>query len=110
MLVAVCAPLGTWIPFVITVAVIALAPIALSVVAFVDNGRRDKPEFAYRLMQTITLILAGIVALVSLSICLFNNIQLGKFVEVATGVLIPTGIAILPALFVYIYNYFYKKY
>lgn len=110
LLVAVCAPLGTWIPFVITVAVIALAPIALSVVAFVDNGRRDKPEFAYRLMQTITLILAGIVALVSLSICLFNNIQLGKFVEVATGVLIPTGIAILPALFVYIYNYFYKKY
>ena len=110
LLIAVCAPLGTWIPFLVTLCVIAVAPIALSVVAFVDNGRRDKPEFAYRMFQMVTLILAGIVALISLSVCLFNKIQLGNFVEVATGILIPTGIGILPALFVFIYNYFYKKY
>lgn len=110
ILIALSVKSGTWLPFVVTLSVITVAPIVLSIIAFVDNARKDKPDFAYRLIQIVTLIAAFIVLLVALSISLFNNIQLGKFSEVATRILIPLGVGLIPALFVWIYNYFYKKY
>ena len=110
ILIALSVKSGNWLPFVITLSVITVAPIVLSIVAFVDNARKDKPDFAYRLIQIVTLIVGFIVLLVALSISLFNNIQLGKFSEVATRILIPLGVGLIPALFVFIYNHFYKKY
>ena len=110
ILIALSVPTASWLPFVITLSVITLAPVTLSVIAFVDNSRKDKPDFPYRTVQIVTLILAFIVVLVSLSVNLFGNIQLGNFVEVSTKILIPTGVAVLPALFVFVFNYFYKKY
>lgn len=101
---------NNWQPFLITLAVVALVPIAFTAFALYDPSRKDKPRFMFGRFLIATCSLAAIIILFALGISIITNIELSNFAEVSTKILIPTGIAILLPVFVVTFNYFYKKY
>lgn len=110
ILTAISAPTGSWQAFVITLSVLIVAPVVMSIVAFVEPGRKEKPNFAFRPLFIVACVVALIIALLSASISFFNGIEFGIFDQVAVKILLPTGIALLFPVYVFIYNIFYKKY
>lgn len=99
-----------WKPFLITLCVVSLLPIATTVYALYDPSRKEKPRFLFKRILIATSIMALFVILLSLGISILNRIELGDFAAVGTQILIPTGIAILLPIFTVVFNYFYKKY
>lgn len=101
---------NNWQPFLITLAVLALFPIALTFYALYDPSRKEKPKFMFGRFLTATATLAAIIVLFSIGLSIIAKIELNDYVAVSKQILIPTGIAILLPVYVSIYNYFYKKY
>ncbi len=99
-----------WKPFLITLAVLLIVPIALTIYALYDTSRREKPEFVFKNAIIVTGILAVVVALLSLGISILTKIELGDFAAVGNQILLPTGIALLLPTFTAVFNYFFKKY
>lgn len=101
---------SNWQPFIITIAVLLIAPLAVSIYAIANPGRREKPNFSFKIAIIITATIAAIIILIFVSINVFGNIELGNFKTVSTRILIPVGIAILIPAYVLIYNYYYTRY
>ncbi|MCM1289094.1 MAG: DUF1493 family protein [Corallococcus sp.] len=101
---------GNWQPFLITISVLLLAPIAVTMYALYDPSRKEKPRFMFSRILIATATLAAIVILLSLGISILKDIELSSYTAVSTQILLPTGVAILMPIFVLIYNAFYKKY
>ncbi|MGN1040614.1 MAG: hypothetical protein ACI4QL_04220, partial [Candidatus Fimimonas sp.] len=101
---------NNWRPFVITLSVLALFPIALTVFALYDPSRKEKPIFNYKQYLLVTGILAAIIVLAALGISIISGIELNSYVAVSSQILLPLGIAILLPLYVVVFNLFYKKY
>lgn len=102
--------LNNWQPFLITISVLLLAPIAVTMYALYDPSRKEKPRFMFGRILIATATLAVIVTLLALGISIINDIELSSYTAVSTQILIPTGVAILMPIFVLVYNAFYKKY
>ncbi len=103
-------PANNWLPFVITASIILVAPIAVSIYALANPIRREKPKFEMKIALIATLITTLVVAMLACGVNALNNMEFSNFTELSTKVLIPVGIALLPPVFVLIYNWFYKKY
>ncbi|MBR2966962.1 MAG: PadR family transcriptional regulator [Clostridia bacterium] len=103
-------PTSNWVPFVITASVILVAPIAVSIYALANPIRREKPKFELKVALIATLIATLVVAMLACGVNALNNMEFSNFAELSTKVLIPVGIALLPPVFVLVYNWFYKKY
>ena len=101
---------NNWRPFVITLSVLALFPIALTVFALYDPSRKEKPFFNYKQYLIVTGIVAAIIVLAALGISIISGIELNSYVAVSSQILLPLGISILLPLYVVIFNQFYKKY
>ena len=101
---------NNWQPFLITLAVLALFPIALTFYALYDPSRKEKPKFMFGWFLSATSTLAAIIVLFSIGLSIIAKIELNDYVAVSKQILIPTGIAILLPVYVSIYNCFYKKY
>lgn len=102
--------LNNWQPFLITISVLLLVPIAITMYALYDPSRKEKPRFMFGRILIATSTLAVIVTLLALGISIINDIELSSYTAVSTQILIPTGVAILMPIFVLVYNAFYKKY
>lgn len=102
--------LNNWQPFLITICVLLIGPIAVTAYALYDPSRKEKPRFMFGRIMIATAILAVIVILLALGISIINDIELANYTAVSTQILIPTGVAILMPIFVLVYNAFYKKY
>ncbi|MBR2966133.1 MAG: hypothetical protein IKC52_01495, partial [Clostridia bacterium] len=103
-------PTNNWLPFVITASVILVAPIAVSIYALANPIRREKPKFELKVALIATLIATLVVAMLTCGVNALNNMEFSNFDELSTKVLIPVGVALLPPVFVLVYNWFYKKY
>lgn len=101
---------NNWQSFLITLAIILVLPAGATIYALYDPSRKDKPNFAFNRIIIATGILALFVILLSLGIFILNKFELNDYAAVGSRILIPTGIAILPPIFVTVFNYFYKKY
>jgi len=101
---------NNWQPFLITLCVLLIAPIAITMYALYDPSRKEKPRFMFGRILIATATLAVIVILLALGISIINDIELASYTAVGTQILIPTGVAILMPIFVLVYNAFYKKY
>ncbi len=101
---------GNWKPFLVTLAILLVLPVGATIYALYDPSRKEKPKFAYNRIIIATAVLALFVILLALGISILNKIELSDFAEVGSRILIPTGIAILPPIFVTVFNFFYKKY
>lgn len=101
---------NNWQSFLITLAIILVLPVGATIYALYDPSRKDKPNFAFNRIIIATGILALFVILLSLGIFILNKFELNDYAAVGSRILIPTGIAILPPIFVTVFNYFYKKY
>lgn len=101
---------NNWKPFLITLAILLVLPVGGTIYALYDPSRKEKPKFAYNRVIIATAVLALFVILLALGISILNKIELSDFAEVGSRILIPAGIAILPPIFVTVFNFFYKKY
>lgn len=101
---------NNWKPFLITLAILAVLPVGATIYALYDPSRKDKPRFAFNRLIIATATLTLFIVLLALGISILNQIELNDFAAVGSRILIPTGIAILPPIFVVVFNYFYKKY
>lgn len=101
---------NNWQSFLITLAIILVLPVGATIYALYDPSRKDKLNFAFNRIIIATGILALFVILLSLGIFILNKFELNDYAAVGSRILIPTGIAILPPIFVTVFNYFYKKY
>ncbi len=101
---------NNWRPFVVTLSLIALFPIALSIFALYDPSRKEKPIFSVKQYLLGTGILAAIIVLAALGISIISGIELNNYIAVSSQILLPLGIAILLPLYVVIFYQFYKKY
>ncbi len=101
---------NNWLPSVITLAILVILPIAISFYALANQIRIEKPKFNYKLWLIGSLIVAFIVLMACVAISAFSNLEWRNFADVGNKVLIPTIIALLPAIFVFFYNVFYKRY
>lgn len=102
--------INNWMPFLITALVLLVLPVGATIYALYDPSRKEKPKFAFNRLIIATSILAVFVVLLALGLSILNQIELSDFAAVGSQILIPTGIAILPPVFVIAFNYFYKKY
>lgn len=101
---------NNWRPFVVTISVLALFPIALSIFALYDPSRKEKPIFSVKQYLLGTGIFAAIIVLAALGISIISGIELNNYIAVSSQILLPFGIAILFPLYVVIFYQFYKKY
>lgn len=101
---------NNWQPFLITVAVMIALPLAVSIYAIANPGRKEKPNFSFKIAIIITSAIAAIIILIFVSINVFGHIELGNFKTVSTRILIPVGIALMLPVYVLIYYYYYRKY
>lgn len=101
---------GNWLAPLITLAILLLLPIGSSLYALSNPIRTEKPAFNFKVMFLGAITLAGIVILTCIAISIFNNIELSNYKEIVNKILIPSAIALLPATYIYLFNYNYNKY
>lgn len=101
---------GNWLAPLITLAILLLLPIGASLYALSNPIRTEKPAFNFKVMFLGAITLAGIVILTCIAISIFNNIELSNYKEIVNKILIPSAIALLPATYIYLFNYNYNKY
>ncbi len=101
---------NNWKPFIITFSVLLVAPLAFSIYAISNPGRKEKPNFSFKLAIAIAGTIAAIVILLFVSINILSHIELSDFSKVSVNILIPVGIALLLPTYVLIYNYYYTRY
>lgn len=99
-----------WLAPLITLAILLLLPIGASLYALSNPIRTEKPAFNFKVMFLGAITLAGIVILTCIAISIFNNIELSNYKEIVNKILIPSAIALLPATYIYLFNYNYNKY
>lgn len=102
--------LSNWSPFIITLGVLLLAPIAFSINAIVDPTRKDKPPFNFRVTIIVAATIGIIIVLAAVGFSALSKIEFSNFVSVSKQILIPTGIAILLPSSIAIFYLFYKRY
>ncbi len=102
--------LKNWAPFLISLGVLLLVPIAFSINAIVDPTRKDKPTFNFRITIIVAAAVSVVIILSSVGFSALGNIEFSDFVAVSKQILIPTGIAILLPCSIVIFNLFYKRY
>lgn len=101
---------GNWLAPLITLAILLLLPVGASLYALSNPIRTEKPAFNFKVMFLGALTLAGIVILTCIAISIFNNIELSNYKEIVNKILIPSAIALLPATYIFLFNYNYNKY
>ena len=101
---------GLWIPFVVTLAVLALVPIGFTIYAIVDPTRKNKPAFNFKLSMIIACTVCAIIILGSVGISALCNVEFIDFAQTSRSIFIPMGIAILVPLFVGFYDVLYRQY
>ena len=101
---------GNWLAPLVTIGILLLLPVATSFYALANPIRTEKPNFNFKVMLFGTIILAAIVVLTSIAISAFNHIELSNYVDIVNKILIPSAIALLPMVFVLMFNYHYEKY
>ena len=99
-----------WQPFLITMACVALLPIALSIYALYDPSRKEKPRFIFGRFLIAAGTLSIIIILLGLGISFLSKIELRSYPAVSVQILIPVAIAAIFPVFVVVFNWFYKKY
>lgn len=102
--------IGNWLTPLITLAILLLLPIGASLYAISNPIRTEKPAFNFKIMFLGALTLAGIVILTCIAISIFNNIELSNYKDIVNKILVPSTIALLPATYIYLFNYNYNKY
>lgn len=102
--------INNWKPYLITLAVLALAPVTLTAYALYDPSRKEKPNFSFKRFLIASGILAAIIILFAIGISIIAKIELSDYAAVGRQILIPAGIALLLPIYVLVYNYFYRKY
>lgn len=110
MLLFTSITINNWKPYLITLAVLALAPVTLTAYALYDPSRKEKPNFSFKRFLIASGILAAIIILFAIGISIIAKIELSDYAAVGRQILIPTGIALLLPIYVLVYNYFYRKY
>ena len=101
---------GNWSAFVITLAVLILAPIGFTVYAIIDPTRKEKPIFNFRIAIIVASVLCVIIVLASVGFSALGNMEFSNYAAASKQILIPTGIAILIPAAVAIYYTLYKQY
>ena len=101
---------GTWSAFVVTLAILLVAPLGFSVYAMMYPTRKDKPKFDFKVAIIATAALCVIIVLFSIGFSALGNMEFGDYAQVSKKILIPLGIGLLFPVFVAIYELLYKQY
>ena len=99
-----------WKSFVITLAVLLIAPLVFTVYAIVDPTRKEKPNFNFRIAIIVAGVLCLIIILASIGATALSGIDLSTYAAAAPRIAIPVGIAVMIPLAVAIYELLYKQY
>ena len=102
--------ISNWQPFLITLAVLLIMPVAFSIYASTEPSRKEKVEFNFKKLILAASILCGIIILFTLALNAFGNTQFSDYEQVAEKILIPCGIGLMMPCFVGIFYVLYKKY
>jgi len=102
--------ISNWQPFLITLAVLLIMPVAFSIYASTEPSRKEKVEFNFKKLILAASILCGIIILFTLALNAFGNTQFSDYEQVAEKILIPCGIGLMIPTFVAIFYVLYKKY
>ena len=101
---------GTWSAFVITLAILLVAPLAFSAYAMMYPTRKDKPKFNFQIAIIAASALCVILVLFAIGFSALGNMEFGDYAQVSKKILIPLGIGLLFPVFVAIYELLYKLY
>ncbi len=102
--------INNWAPFVITLGILLLIPIAFSFYSLSEPSRKEKVEINFKRLILAASILCGIIILFSVALSAFGNTQFSNYKEVSEKILIPTGVGLVLPVFAVIYNLLYKRY
>ena len=101
---------GTWSAFVITLAILLVAPLGFSAYAMMYPTRKDKPKFNFQIAIIAAAALCVIIVLFAIGFSALGNMEFGDYAQVSKKILIPLGIGLLFPVFVAIYELLYKQY
>ena len=101
---------GSWLAFLITLAALIAAPLAVTIYAILDTKRKEKPKFNFRIAIIVASVICAIIVLASVGFSAIGNMDFSDTIAVSKQILIPTGIAVLVPASVAIYYTLYKRF
>lgn len=102
---------NTWIGYSVTLGILCVLPLIFTFYCMSDPSRKQQPDVKFKLLYIITAICAVVVILLTFGInILFFDIKFVDIGSVALRIGIPCVLAIIPLVFVAIFNVVFVRY
>ncbi len=96
--------------YIITLLIALIVPAVFTVISFKNKARKNKPDFNFKFMLILSLIIFAVVVLCSFAISVLAKIEFSNASLIIKAIVFPSVVSAVLPLTVVVYNQISKKY